>query len=137
MEAAKYKFAVHAMGRGLTTAKQRVLATGSLPIFAEQPVRRPSSAEGDSAGGPQNGAYVVDAYYGRFLRRNYHYIALRSGDMFNVNISSSSSGGSGGGGTKGAAPANLCSDLDRAVEWGRANGEKAELIGKQVRVLFF
>jgi hypothetical protein len=154
MSSGGYRFAVHAGGRGLTTAKQRVLASGGLPIFAEQLVATPlSSSSSSSSSSPSSPSslsgeastsappYAVDAYYGRFLRRNYHYVALRSGSGSGSGGGGRGGGGGGGGGSganststdAGAAPPNLCEDLERVVEWGRKNGDAAAAIGMHAR----
>ena len=61
MDACQYKFAVFAQGFGYTSAKERILGCGSVPIFLER----------DN----------VDTYFGRWLKEGVHFKRLNPETM--------------------------------------------------------
>lgn len=138
----------------LSSAKQRLLACASLPLFVHHD--------------------ATDAYFGRFLRRNYHYVEVvplhrklldqQRRQQQQHEWARSDIGGGGGGGdddnggenngntsftaaasstsqppptmTLSAAEASkkLCEDVDKVVEWANKNeGNAAKGIGAHAR----
>ena len=103
MESCRSKYVVVAGsgGSGFSSAKQRLLGCGSVPLFADS-----GGGAGDDYG-PGRPSTKDDTFFARWLRRNYHYLALNQTD--------------------------LCGSLGEAVDWARRQREQARAIGANAR----